>query len=290
MSNYLVIENDILKAAISPVGAELKCLQMKKTGLSLVWEGNPDIWSGSAPWLFPFVGRLKDGGFEYRGHWYKLEKHGFARKSLFEAENLNKSEALFILFQTPETLRSYPWPFKLMMTYSIEGCSLKMKAQVINTGSDTMPFSLGAHPGFYASFGDQILFDESEDLPVYRLNQSMQLLDPEPKEHFSGKELSLSPALFADDAMILKHPRSRVLTLARKAAPDIRVSFPQVPYLGLWCKPGPILPYVCIEPWYGVDDATNATASILEKEGINILEPGQEFSMDLTIEAFEKRV
>ena len=45
------------------------------------------------------------------------------------------------------------------------------------------------------------------------------------------------------------------------------------------------MPYVCIEPWYGVDNTAEAKLDILKKEAINTLNPGEEFSMDLMIEA-----
>ncbi len=288
MPDHVVIENDLLKAAISPTGAELRSLYLKQARCPLVWEGDPEIWQSSAPWLFPIVGRLKDGSYEYRGRKYRLEKHGFARKSLFDVKMPHGREAVFTLCDTPGTLRVYPWPFRLKITYRLDGCALTAEAEILNTGCEAMPFSIGAHPGFYAAAGDRLLFEREEDLPVYRLDRAVQLLDPMAKERFTGRELLLTPGLFDDDAMILARPASRRVTLVRPHAPDVCVTFPAVPYLGLWCKTGPNLPYICIEPWYGVDDAVDATGEILAKKAINMLAPGQAFSMTLKLEAIEK--
>ncbi len=285
MSEITIIENDILKAAISPVGAELKSLYMKQAHCPLVWEGDPGIWKDSAPWLFPVVGRLKNGGYEYKGNWYELEMHGFARKSLFEIENLSSNAVVYTLHQTTDTLHAYPWFFKFIVAYHLMSNALKMTVRVINTSDETMPFSVGAHPGFYTSHGDKLLFEEPEDMPIYRLDSASQLLATTSKEWFRGSELYLDPELFIDDALILRHPVSRSLTLIRSCAPHVRITFPQVPYLGLWSKARANMPYVCIEPWYGVDNTAEAKLDIFKKEAINMLNPGEEFSMDLMIEA-----
>ena len=48
-----------------------------------------------------------------------------------------------------------------------------------------------------------------------------------------------------------------------------------VPYLGIWAKPG--APYVCLEPWYGVNDGREVKADISEKRGIQRLAEGETF-------------
>ena len=279
-----VIENDFLRAAISPVGAELKSLVLKKDNAPVIWEGNPEIWEDSSPWLFPVVGRLKNGFFSYKGQKYKPGMHGFARNNLFEANQLAAQKVVFKMHETPETLLLYPWPFELEISYQMQGEALVITARVFNKGEETMPFSLGAHPGFYAAPGDYLIFDENEDLPIYRLDPTLELLAVTVDEYLSGKELRLDKCLFDEDAIILKQPKSQSIKLVRSGAPSVILHFPKVPYLGLWCKPHENIPYICIEPWYGVDDSVDSDTDIMHKEGINYLKVGAEFSMEIVIE------
>ncbi len=48
-----------LAAEVSEIGAELVSLQDRE-GRDLLWSGDPAIWAGRAPLLFPMVGRAKD--------------------------------------------------------------------------------------------------------------------------------------------------------------------------------------------------------------------------------------
>jgi galactose mutarotase-like enzyme len=48
-----------LAAEVSEIGAELVRLQDHE-GRDLLWSGDPAIWAGRAPLLFPMVGRAKD--------------------------------------------------------------------------------------------------------------------------------------------------------------------------------------------------------------------------------------
>ena len=69
------IENEFLTASISEIGAELQSLKLKANDDEYIWQGDPDIWSGHSPLLFPIVGRLKDDSYIYEGKKYTLGKH-----------------------------------------------------------------------------------------------------------------------------------------------------------------------------------------------------------------------
>jgi len=47
------------------------------------------------------------------------------------------------------------------------------------------------------------------------------------------------------------------------------------PFLGVWAKPG--APYVCIEPWWGVNDSYEVKNDVSEKRGIQSLDAGEVF-------------
>lgn len=78
----VVIASDVLEAEISPVGAELQRLRTRG-GLDLQWSGDPAIWRGRAPILFPVIGLLVGGEYRLDGKSYTMPKHGFARHGRF---------------------------------------------------------------------------------------------------------------------------------------------------------------------------------------------------------------
>lgn len=58
--------------------------------------------------------------------------------------------------------------------------------------------------------------------------------------------------------------KSRGLEIISKGGSRIvRVDYGNAPYLGIWAKPG--APFVCIEPWFGINDAPEVSGNISEK-------------------------
>ena len=70
---YYTIENDYLTVQINDAGAELHSIVNKENGVEYLWQGNPDIWYGQSPLLFPFIGRLLDDKYRYNGKEYDYE-------------------------------------------------------------------------------------------------------------------------------------------------------------------------------------------------------------------------
>ena len=83
MSGLIEITSGALTAAINPLGAELTHLRDAE-GRELMTDADPAFWTGHAPILFPIVGALNGDSYRVGGQAYRLPKHGFARRSLFE--------------------------------------------------------------------------------------------------------------------------------------------------------------------------------------------------------------
>ncbi|MDR1927691.1 MAG: aldose 1-epimerase family protein, partial [Oscillospiraceae bacterium] len=135
------IENEALFAAIDSKGAQLHSLKSRSTKTEYLWQGNPAVWYGQAPVLFPFVGQLKNGSFFYDGREYFMKKHGFARISEFRPLQVQGGCAEFLLESSSETLRCYPFAFSLLLRYELCGSTLTATAQVKNTDEKEMLFS-----------------------------------------------------------------------------------------------------------------------------------------------------
>ena len=63
-----------------------------------------------------------------------MEKHGFARHSQFLPVSQTPQEMAFILRQNEDTLRCYPFPFTLTVSYRLLDVGLQIRYDVENTG------------------------------------------------------------------------------------------------------------------------------------------------------------
>lgn len=279
------IENEFMTASISEMGAELQSLKMKATQDEYIWQGNPDVWSGHSPLLFPVVGRLRGDCFVYEGQKYDLGKHGFARKTEFEAKKMSDSRLIMIL-RSGAHKENYPFDFILEIDYELIGKSLKVTHRVTNLDGRTMYFSLGAHPGFNCDMGDWIEFPEDETAFAYKLDDETKLSTEEKIEQgVYDHKLTVTEDIFAHDALIFEGLRSDYVTLYCGGRKRATVDFGNAPCLGIWAKPG--AKYVCIEPWYGMDDTPSATGILSGKKQIVSLAPGSCFRFPMTITAHE---
>ena len=275
------IESGKLKAGISVFGAELASLVDKDTGHEYIWTGNPEIWKGQSPWLFPFIGKLNGGKYKVGDQEYEMPSHGFASKMNFVIERITKDAVTLCLPASSKTISAYPWRFRLWIRYQITDENLTVSCKVTNEDNKDMYFSLGGHPGFNAEAGDKLVFDAGEKMYVRRLEMPSHLLKEGAFGEFDG-EIELDGDLFSDDAMLFEAPASEKCTLKRKNGKNISLVYGHVTWLGVWSRSRKDLKYVCVEPWFGVDDLVGFTGDVSEKTGIECLKSGEKFELKMT--------
>ena len=81
--NY-TLNNNSIGISVKKYGAELSSFKSLDTSIEYLWQGNPDIWYGQSPILFPIVGTLLDNKCRIDGKEYEMFRHGIARKRDFE--------------------------------------------------------------------------------------------------------------------------------------------------------------------------------------------------------------
>ncbi len=271
------IENEHIKLSVKDYGCEITSIFNKKNQREYLWQGDEAIWSGQSPVLFPVIGRLLDDCYRFDGKEYTMPKHGFARRTLWQFKEQSENSLSFILKENEETLKSYPFNFSLTVTYTLEENTLSVTHEVENNGEGKMYFSIGAHPAFNCKIGDSLFFDENETLYCEKIDLERSLLLGQTTTALNGeKEIVVTKDIFKEDALILSSMKSDYITLkAKDGSYNVRFFFGKAPYLGLWAKPG--APYVCIEPWHGINDSTERKNDISEKRGINALEKSESF-------------
>lgn len=271
------IENNYLKIGVKEFGCELTSVINKENGTEYLWQGDEKYWSGQSPILFPIVGRLIEDSYYLDGKKYTMPKHGFARKMPWTFGGADESSMFFTLTETEETLRLYPYKFTVKVTFSLEKNSLKVTHEIKNENSGVMYASLGAHPAFNCEIGDRLVFSENETLDTVRIDLVNSLRLPELIPVLKDeKVITITEDIFNEDALIFNGVKSEAVTLesdnhSRKVIFHLNNS----PWLGIWAKPG--APYVCIEPWCGVNDSTEKKDDFSQKDGINAIPAGESF-------------
>ena len=287
---WIALHSPELHAEVNPLGAQLSVLRDAEER-DLLWNGDPTVWAGRAPLLFPIVGELAGGKYHLGGKSYPLSRHGFARGKPFNVVAATPSSATFRLSTDESTLAVYPFQFELDVRFAVNGATLGVLATVRNLGDTNMPASFGHPPGLRwpLPYGRDrsahfIEFATEEPAPIKCLNGAgLVRPDPYPTPIFN-RRLVLDDSLFTNDALIFDQVRSRSVTYGAADGPRIRVAFPDAPYLGIWTKPG--APFICIEPWHGMADPAGFTGDLTAKPGIFTVAPGgaQSIEMTLTLE------
>ncbi len=281
MQTY-VLKNAELTAAFSTMGAEV--ISVKRGSCEYIWQGDPTYWKGRAPMLFPICGRLYGGQYTYEGKTYEMACHGFMRNREFRMVDIGDDSITFSLESDAQTRALYPFDFRLTVTHLLQGSSLFTEVTVENTGDEILPAAFGAHPGFnvplegngkftdyYLEFTepcspDEILMTDT----CFRTgrNTAYPLRD--------GKRLPLRHDLFLIDAVFLSRVASGVTLKSDTTERSVTVKYPDMPYIGVWHKPGTEAPYVCIEPWCGMPSYDGQTDDFSTKSDMFRIVPGGE--------------
>jgi galactose mutarotase-like enzyme len=276
-NSWIPLRSAELHAEVNPLGAQLSVLR-DANGRDLLWNGDPAVWAGRAPVLFPIVGELAGGKYHLGGKSYPLSRHGFARGKPFTVVAATASSATFRLAADESTLAVYPFQFELDIRFALSAATLAVTAAVRNRGDTNMPASFGYHPGFRwpLPYGRErpahfIEFETDEPAPIRCLDRA-GLVAPEPHPTpVSNRRLVLNDSLFTNDALIFDQVRSRSVTYGAADGPRIRVDFPDTPYLGIWTRPG--APFICIEPWHGIADPAGFDGDFTSKPGVFTVAP-----------------
>lgn len=286
------INNSLIQASFSPKGAELTSLQMH--GKEYIWQADPEIWNRHAPVLFPIVGRLIEDTYQVNGKNYHLSQHGFARDSDFALVEQNDSSVKFLLESDPETLKVYPFSFKLYITYLLVDQSLQVQFEVENPSDETIWFSIGGHPAFNCPLDPQEenftdyevdFHDDKQEKELYHL-EGHYLGGGKRSIALNNGKLELDYSLFRNDALIIdSHAPYKTSVRSRKSGAGFSMDYEDFQWLGIWTKQKDA-GFLCLEPWNGIADTVQPNQSFKEKLGIRSLSPNDRYDAKYTMHFF----
>lgn len=285
------VGNKQLTVAVNALGAELQSIR-DGSGNEYLWQGDPAFWRGRAYNLFPIVGRLNCGKYLYRGKEFQMKHHGFTRETTFEVESFEGTKIVFLMKSSDETLKQYPFLFEYRIRYTLEDAKLDIEVEVKNTDEKELIFAVGGHPGFNlplegkGEFEDCYLeFSCKKQAKKFVLSPACLTTDkkiPFPLE--DGIRLRLEHGLFDEDAICLTDMCREVSLKFAKSERRIKVSFPDMPYLGIWHTPQKPAPYICIEPWSSMPSMDGERDDLETKPFMERLAPGALYRNTVSIE------
>ena len=276
---------------VSLHGAELQSL--KKDGKEYLWQGDPMYWGRRSPILFPMVGKVDGGVFRVGGKEDPMGQHGFARDSEFV-----KDGDRYVLAGCP--LEKYPFKFELSVRYRADGNRFTAHWEVLNCDRREMHFQIGAHPAL-------LLPDYREEDAVHGYlrcfdGDGKPVARPMLSHGLEGGYLTSLPALvampvdadgllpltadtFAIDTFMLEHGSVKSVTLLDKSKrPYVTVGSTMAEAYGLWAPYKPGCPFVCLEPWCGINDPVGFNGELSERYLSHSLKPGEKFEFEYWIE------
>ena len=277
------LDNGCLRLLVSSCGAQMQAIE--KDGAQYLWDGNEEYWPERAPLLFPFVGRFTEGKYRLDGQEYEMDIHGFARKLPFQVTEQTKEKISLELRDSQETFASYPYHFILQVSYTLQKNKIGIEYQVQNLTDKTMYFGIGGHPGFRVPLENGLDFEDyylefAKECRPERVGHTKACFLSGVNEEFpleDGRILRLSHDLFDDDAIVLAHMADEVALKSDKGSRQVRVAYPDLPYLGLWHVPNTDAPYVCIEPWTSLPSRQGVVEDFQYKSDLIRLWPGRSY-------------
>lgn len=288
----VVIENDILRVNINEHGAQITSLYNKKNDIEYIWTADEKYWLWHAPILFPIEGKLKDGICKIDGKAYHISQHGFARDNDFKVIEYNNDDVTLCLTENVETLKVFPFKFKLLVTYKLETNSLKTIYKVINTDIKNIYFTIGSHPGFNIPLTKNGKFDDyevdfSSKYETLSLDSDGFVDENNPIKH-DNTPLHISRSDFKNDALIyrFKDKMVKIGLHNSDASHGIQLSSNNAKFWGIWSTYPKDSHFICIEPWWGITDTIDTDQNFKHKFANNKLAPSEKYIASYSMKAY----
>ena len=112
--------------------------------------------------MLPGVRPHPDEGNEFEGGRYPMVVHGILHTTPWEYAGQSTQDGAAVtvtVTDNEESRKSYPYGFRVTVTYTLKGSVLRFDQKYENTGDKAMPFSFGFHPYFSISAVDNLVWD-----------------------------------------------------------------------------------------------------------------------------------
>ena len=226
--------------------------------------------------LVPFVNRVRDGSFGFRGRSVSLAPnmagdpsplHGQGWLNPWQVDSASGSEAVLSYRHEPG---EWPWAYEAKQHFHLEAGVLSVRLTCRNISDDAMPCGLGQHPYFPCGAKTRI---ETTVTHVWTIDESVLPVDRVPA---SGRYLDHGYGGWSGRALIDDPDWPYELELSSPEARFFQIYSP---------KSGG---FFVAEPVSHANAAMNAPESDWPELGLRVLEPGEEMRLGMRLEARSK--
>lgn len=273
----VILKNDKLKVEISEYKAQITSIKTSDD-TEYMWQGGGEYWEGTAPNLFPIVGRLRDNYYTIDGERYEMNFHGFAYLSTFDVVESSDTHVVFEITDNEDTLKNYPFRFSFKVIYTLSDDTVTVNYVIENRDDKTMYYSVGAHPGFRVplskgGYFDQYYFEfDKECTPIgYALTDDGLLTgETAPFSLICDNILPLAGQEIFVPTVFLENMATGVTLKSNKTRRSVKMTYEGFRFLALWHDDNS--PFICIEPWTGTPDRLGDSRELKDKHAITALD------------------
>jgi galactose mutarotase-like enzyme len=285
MQVRIILENLEVRVEISTFGGHMESLYHKSSDRSYLWSYQSDIWSRRTSICFPICGALPEGGYTYEGKSYAMPMHGFLREKIFTVVEQSSNHVILECNSDQLTERIYPFSFAFWLEYQLSDCGVVISYKIKNRSADrVMPFSVGSHYAYLLDGEDtdyQITFRDTT--AIHRRWVSGSYLTPEKQE--LPNPCIISVADVNQDSYIFQYPKGEspfVCLKNKKTRQEIMIRFMGFEYCLLW-RSEQQAPFVCIEPWSGIQSLESASSALFDRTSITSLKPEESAALQIEL-------
>lgn len=268
-----ILKNKFIELSVNSDGGSMTSL--KYLGEERLWQGG-EFWNSQDVVIFPVVGHA--GEYEAEGKVFQPKSHGVARYSEFALADIGIDKLTLELTSNAVTRQYYPYDFDLLLTYAIKKNTVKV-TYTVRAKKGVIPFYVGGHPGMVAPGGEAVIeFENTENPLTFPVDGGEPVKIGPVKRFIANKQFFKECKTF----QLASLSGGSVSAVTRDG---YRYTYKSdCPVYAFWSNENGG-DYICVEPWWGLNDYEGAPKKLEEKPFINTAdEKGKSFTYSLTVE------
>lgn len=273
------IKNKYITLGVNSDGGAMTSI--KYLGEERQWQGN-EFWKGQDVVIFPVLGHA--GDYVVDGKTYTPKSHGVARYSEFALADITLDTLTLELASNAVTRQTYPYDFDFSINYALKKNSIKITYTVRSKGG-RIPFYVGGHAAMQVPDGEAVIEFENEENPLLYPVGSGEAVEVDGLKRFiANKDFFRECKTF----QLANLSGGNIYAYTKDG---YRYTYKSdCPVVGFWSNENGG-DFVCIEPWWGINDFYGSPKELKDKPFINFAdENGKSFSYTLTIDKNAKNV
>lgn len=267
-----IIKNKFITLSVNSDGGSMTSVNY--LGEERLWQGD-EYWRSQDVVIFPVVGHA--GEYTVDGKTYTPRSHGVARYSEFALVDIGVDSLTLELDSNAVTRKTYPFGFVLKITYKLKKNKIEVTYNV-QSKDGKIPFYVGGHPGMKAPGGEAVIEFENEETPMcYPVDGS------EPVKMETLRRFVANKEFFKQCKTLQLSGLSGGAITAHTTDGYTYTYKSDCPVFAFWSNEegGE---YICVEPWWGINDSEGSPSELAEKPFINFAdESGRTFTYTLEI-------